>query len=443
MAMRGWLGFLVCFSGAGLASEWDASVTTVLTGESRKHFSNDMRGSFATRLFSGSPLLEIAYGPNGDDYVTNEYLTDFYFSIDLSGAGDVIAFVVEDAADPAAYSARLWVNSRGEERRFVTENGDLQDWAQTKSYVGPVKLSRDGTVVANVAYVCGPSCRGLVDVWKLNDAGNYEQVVNDKLISDDNQLAKIGYDVAVSATSVASIDYPISQDSTVTTVDFYDLVDGQLLTAPSDSLILAEAQFGGHDSQIGMSMSDAGDVLAMTMEPTRDYPTTPSAYGGVVVFHNIEICVLACGWVQKGQIIDPSASFGVYADWVYGMGSVALSADGESLAILHSTECYGDDEDGEEYVITPCSEGLITVWDFDAQSAQWVERQGESLPILLPLVDPDSQLTRIMFNEPAGLIGTTLGRQDYGNSEQSLVRVSLEEVSTGGLPIWLLWKASQ
>ena len=83
------------------------------------------------------------------------------------------------------------------------------------------------------------------------------------------------------------------------------------------------------------------------------------------------------------------------------------------------------------------------MWDFDAPSAQWVERQGDSLPILLPLIDPDSQMTRIMFNEPAGLIGTTLGRQDYGNSAQSLVQVSLEEVSTGGLPIWLLWQASQ
>ena len=137
--------------------------------------------------------------------------------------------------------------------------------------------------------------------------------------------------------------------------------------------------------------------------------------------------------------IDSSASLPAYADWVYGTGSIALSADGQSLAILHRTDCYDDEND----VITPCSEGLITVWDFDAPSAQWVERQGDGLPILLPLVDPDSQLTRIMFNEPAGLIGTTLGRQSYGNSEKSLVRVRLDEVSTGGLPIWLLWKASQ
>ena len=280
-----------------------------------------------------------------------------------------------------------------------------------------------------------------MDVWKLNDAGAYEQVVNDKLISDDDEIARIGYDVAVSASRVASIDIPYSDEVLVTTVDFYDLVDGQLLTAPSDSLTLAKAQFGEHDSQSGMSMSDAGDVLAITMSPTGDYPTSPSAYGGVVVFRNISTCVLACGWVQKGQTIDPSASLAAYADWVLypQFLSVALSANGDSLALLHPTDCYDDDDD----VITPCSEGLITVWDFDAPSAQWVERQGDSLPILLPLIDPDSQMTRIMFNEPAGLIGTTLGRQDYGNSAQRLVQVSLEEVSTGGLPIWLLWKASQ
>ena len=440
MSNRWWLGFLMCFSGTGLANDWEASVTTVLASESRKHFSNDVRGYYATRSVAGNPAFqEIAYGPQGDDYVTNEYLTDFYDSIHLAGASDVIAFIVE-GDPPSNRNARVFVNARGEERRFVTENG-LQDWAQTKTYVGPVKLSRDGSVVANGAYFCGSSCKGQVDVWKLNDAGAYEQVVNDKLISDDDEIARIGYDVAVSASRVASIDIPYSDEVLVTTVDFYDLVDGQLLTAPSDSLTLAKAQFGEHDSQSGMSMSDAGDVLAITMSPTGDYPTSPSAYGGVVVFRNISTCVLACGWVQKGQTIDPSASLAAYADWVLypQFLSVALSANGDSLALLHPTDCYDDDDD----VITPCSEGLITVWDFDAPSAQWVERQGDSLPILLPLIDPDSQMTRIMFNEPAGLIGTTLGRQDYGNSAQSLVQVSLEEVSTGGLPIWLLWKASQ
>lgn len=439
MVPRWWLSLLLCLSGTGLADDWEASVSTVLTGESRKHFSHDMKGSYATRLFSGGPLQEITYGPNGDDYVTNEYLTDFYFSIHLAGDSDVIAFVVE-GSPPSDRNARVFVNARGEERRFVTENG-LQDFAQTKTYTGPVKLSRDGAVVANGAYLCGPSCKGQVDVWKLNDSGSYEQVVNEKLISDDPDIARIGYDVAVSASRVASIDYPPSRESAVTTVDFYDLADGQLLTSPSDSLTLAKAEFGEHGSQSGMSMSDAGDVLAITMSPTSEYPAKPSAYGGVVVYRHITSCVLACGWVRKGQTIDPSASLTAYADWALEPSrlSVALSADGDSLAILHPTYCYDEEED----LINPCSEGLVTVWDFDAQSAQWVERQGDSLPILLPLVDPDSQLTRIMFNELAGLIGTTLGRKDYGNSEQSLVRVSLDKVSTGGLPVWLLWKASQ
>lgn len=439
MAVRWWLGFLVCFSGAGLANEWEASVTTVLAGESRKHFSSDMSGFYATRLFSGGPLQEITYGPNGDDYVTNEYLTDFYFSIHLAGASDVIAFVVE-GFPPTNRNARVFVNARGEKRRFVTDNG-LQDFASTKTYTGPVKLSRDGGVVANGAYFCGPSCKGRVDVWKLNSAGAYEQVVNDKLISDDDEIARKGYDIAVSASRVASIDYPRSDETLVTTVDFYDLVDGQLLTGPSDSLTLAKAQFGEHDSQFGMSMSDDGDVVAITMKPTRDYPATPSAYGGVAVFRNISTCVLACGWVQKGQTIDPSASLAAYADWALDPPrlSVALSANGDSLALLNPADCYDDEDD----LITPCSEGIITVWDFDAPSVKWVERQGDSLPIVLPLIDPDSQMTRIKFNESAGLIGTTLGRQDYGNSAQSLVRVSLEEVSTGGLPIWLLWRASQ
>ena len=132
---------------------------------------------------------------------------------------------------------------------------------------------------------------------------------------------------------------------------------------------------------------------------------------------------------------------GSYADWALDPPrlSVALSANGDSLALLNPADCYDDEDD----LITPCSEGIITVWDFDAPSVKWVERQGDSLPIVLPLIDPDSQMTRIKFNESAGLIGTTLGRQDYGNSAQSLVRVSLEEVSTGGLPIWLLWRASQ
>ena len=218
MGNRWWLGFLMCFSGTGLANDWEASVTTVLAGESRKHFSSDMRGSYATRLFSGGPLLEITYGPNGDDYVTNEYLTDFYDSIHLAGASDVIAFIVE-GDPPSNRNARVFVNARGEERRFVTENG-LQDWAQTKTYVGPVKLSRDGSVVANGAFFCGSSCKGQVDVWKLNDAGAYEQVVKEKLISDEIEIARIGYDVAVSASRVASIDNPRSDETLVTTVDF-------------------------------------------------------------------------------------------------------------------------------------------------------------------------------------------------------------------------------
>ena len=441
MSNRWWLGLLMCFSGAGLASDWDAKVTTVLAGESRKHFSSDVSGFYATRSVAGNPAFqEIAYGPHGDDYVTNYYFTTRYRNIDLAGDSDVIAFVVEDTPS-SNYAARLYVNARGVIRNFVTEDTSSQAWAQTKAYIGPLKLSRDGTVVVNSSFVCGDGCKGQVDVWKLNDAGEYEQVVKEKLISDEIEIARIGYDVAVSASRMASIDNPRSDETLVTTVDFYDLVDGQLLTGPSDSLTLAKAQFGEHNSQFGMSMSDDGDVVAITMNPTRDYPATPSAYGGVAVFRNISTCVLACGWVQKGQTIDPSASLAAYADWALDPPrlSVALSANGDSLALLNPADCYDDEDD----LITPCSEGIITVWDFDAPSVKWVERQGDSLPIVLPLIDPDSQMTRIKFNESAGLIGTTLGRQDYGNSAQSLVRVSLEEVPTGGLPIWLLWEASQ
>ena len=225
----------------------------------------------------------------------------------------------------------------------------LQDFAST-AYTGPETQPR---FVANGAYFCGPSCKGRVDVWKLNSAGAYEQVVNDKLISDDDEIARKGYDIAVSASRVASIDYPRSDETLVTTVDFYDLVDGQLLTGPSDSLTLAKAQFGEHNSQFGMSMSDDGDVVAITMNPTRDYPATPSAYGGVAVFRNISTCVLACGWVQKGQTIDPSASLAAYADWALDPPrlSVALSANGDSLALLNPADCYDDEDD----LITPCS----------------------------------------------------------------------------------------
>jgi hypothetical protein len=439
MLKKQFTGVLLLVALQAAAEDWTASIQTVHQGPmldgspTSGQFSYDVRGFYEVLPVPGEAAFrKIGYGPTGREYETYPYLTSGYYTVDLAGSSDIIAWVVRDTSPGGGdNAARLFVEKQGAIQSFYNA-GSPANYAQTKAYIGRASLSHDGSVVALPTTICGQSCGGQVEAWKLNSENQYEKVVS---YTAPLEARFVGRAAASTPNKVVSLDENINQE--ITTISIYNIIDGSVLSAASEQITLTEAEFGQPGSFIEVDRS--GHTVAVAMGPSRDYPTSPTPTGGITVFSKPQICVLQCGWSQKGQLIDPAPSL---VDFPYAdlTGQALLSKDGNTVAVLTRTECY-DDEDN---IVDPCHSGLITIWDFNAESDLWEERRGEGLPIAVPV--PDSSEVHYAnlsgFDEQAGSLGVSIVDENRDRTF-TLMKVTIEESSDTGLPIWLLYEASQ
>ena len=196
-------------------------------------------------------------------------------------------------------------------------------------------------------------------------------------------------------------------------------------------------------SRPSIDIDQAGATVSLAVRPSQNDPNSLIPKGGIVVWSKPQPCVLQCAWSQKGQVIDPAPSLEdfPYAD---STGQALLSENGDTIAVLTGTECYGDEDLPGSGIIDPCHSGLITVWDFNPASDLWEERRGEGLPIAVPM--PDNSEVHYAnlsgFDAENGLLGVSISDENRDRTF-TLMRVTIEESSPTGLPIWLLYEASQ
>ena len=439
MLKKHFAGVLLLVVLQAAAEDWTASIQTVhqgpiLNAATSGQFSYDARGFYEVLPVPGEAAFrKIGYGPTGREYETYPYLTSGYYTIDLAGSSDIIAWVVRDTSPGGGdNAARLFVEKQGAIQSFYNA-GSLANYAQTKAYIGRVSLSYDGSVVALPTYICGLSCGGQVEAWKLNSENQYEKVVS---YTAPLEARYVGRAAASTPNKVVSLDENINQE--ITTISIYNIIDGSVLSAASEQITLTEAEFGRAGSFIEVDQS--GHTVAIAMGPSRDYPSSPN---GILVFSKPQTCVLQCGWSQKGQLIDPAPSL---VDFPYAdlTGQALLSKDGDTVAVLTRTECYEDEDLSDSVIIDPCHSGLITIWDFNAALDLWEERHGEGLPIAVPVPDSSEVYSARLtgFDEQNGSLGVSIVDENRDRTF-ILMKVTIEESSATGLPIWLLYEASQ
>ena len=448
MLKKQFAGVLILVALQAAAEDWTASIETIHAGTylppTPSQFSHDARGFHETLLVPGNPAFrKIGYGPTGREYETLPFPTFVYITVDLAGSSDTIAWVVEDnGPNGGSYPVRLYVEKQGEIQPFNID-GSPADYAVTKAYIGRVSLSDDGSVVTLPTSVCG-DCDGQVEAWKLNEANQYQQVISHK---PTDGRPNIGLAAASSTNRVVSVSNSgtvlneASEEIIQTTVSIYNIADGSVLTEASEEITLVAAQFGYPSSGSSIDISQNGATLAVVMRPGSAYPNSPTPSGGVVVFSKPQPCILQCGWSQKGQVIDAAPSLAGFA-YAYETAQVLLSEDGNTAAVVTHTDCYASDG-GPSELIDPCHSGLITIWDFNSVSDLWEERKGDGLPIAVPVPDPTVEHFAGLsgFDAQRGVLGISV--IDDNEENFTLMKVTLEESSATGLPIWLLYEASQ
>jgi len=448
------IGILLLVALPAAAEEWTASIKTVHQGSlldqpsTAGQFSHDARGFYEVLSVPGEAAFrKIGYGPTGREYETYAYLTNFYYTVDLAGSSDIIAWVVRDTSPGGGdNAARLFVEKQGVIQSFYNA-GSPANYARTKAYVGRVSLSEDGSVVTLPTYICGTLCDGQVEAWKLDEAGQYRKVVSHK---PTDGRPHIGLAAASSADRIVSVDVSgtirneASEEIRQTNISIYNIVDGAVLNEASEEITLTVAELGVEvRSRPSMDIDQNGGTVSLAVRPGQNNPNNLIPKGGVVVLSKPQPCVLQCGWSQKGQLIDPAPSLDDFP-YAESNGQALLSQDGNTVAVLTGTDCYEEDGLSDSGVFDPCHSGLITIWDFNPASDLWEERRGEGLPIAVPMPDnAEFHYANLSgFDAENGLLGVSISDENRDRTF-TLMKVTIEESSPTGLPIWLLYEASQ
>lgn len=434
---------------AASGADWSASVRTVLVNDvspgsgyvSSARFTADLRGYLQLRYFDEEAgIYWIAYGPTG-----NEYLSDARFSPsdrvlfwEISGDGNKVAFceAAESGDLPYRDTCRLYLEDRGLYESFLQQDGSSAVFTFANAYPGPsdMALNHDGSIVMVGSACCDTGFFGRVEAWQRQPDGVYKKVVSQ--VEEAPGLyyqPEIGKAVAVSDSAVATIIDPgYGEEMNSAEVLVYDLTDtpDTPLSSPTARIALPVESLGLPYANDSLSMNRSGSHLSVALRPEYD-PNIPSPNGAVVLFEKTDE-----GWRQKGQLIEASAlldDLGFY----YYFGLVGISDSGDSVAIVAAVECSDEDDDP----IDPCYAGFLTVWDFNEDSDDWEPRLGEGLPVALPLISAGTHSTvEAIFDETANAIGVAIN----GPGQDYLLRATLEQQSSNsGLPIWLLYEASQ
>ncbi len=443
---------ITLISGIASASEWPAEVANRLTNTftpyvqnlSSVRFNSDLKGYLRLRYFDeDGQTYWVGYGPSGTEYLSDILLnsSDIVTFYEISGDGQKALYCIDirSADKPYRYTCRLYLEDRGLPETFIQPDGSSAVFAYANAYNGTsdIELNYDGSLVVAGNYCCGNGFYGRVQAWKKQPNGDYRMVLShlrEFPNSNSGYLPFMGGSMAVSDRWAATVLDPRYDDNTSSaTVYVYDL-SGSLetpLDSPSAQIPLPVETYGSPLFAEALSFNRSGSHLAVGLSPASENAQAPAPNGAVAVFENVNGT-----WSRKGQLIQGETLLDGLG-FPYQFGLVGIAASGNSLAVLASVGCYGEDDER----IDPCASGLLTIWDFDNESQSWVPRLGEGMPAVLPQID-DSETgghypVEVIFHEETDTVGIAVN----GPSRDYLLTVS--EAVSGGLPIWLLYEATQ
>jgi hypothetical protein len=438
-----------------LATEWTATTSIYVTNPFTPYVANVSSVRFAADLEAYMRLIYwdedagsyyIWHGPPDNQFpsyslLNNDEITLFY---EISGDGEKILYC-NDAGyvpdRPYPYTCNLYVENQGQYESFVRLDGSIGAYTFSNAYNGSsdIELNHDGSVIVSGNTCCDNGFFGRFQVWQRQQEGDgyvYRMVVSqvrEELNAYDRPT--VGRSVAVAdATAFTVLDAVYSDDVDTSQIFIYDVSDNTAtpLSRPTATIALPDDVYGYPAYSSSLSTNRAGDHVSIALSP-NDEANTPSRNGAVAIFSQTDGV-----WSQKGGLISGGSlldDFGIE----YGFGWVGLSESGNTAAIVAVVECYDADDDP----IEPCYSGFLTVWDYAAATDTWNPRLGEGLPAKLPLSGEVSGSghypVEVIFDEAKQQVGVAVNgpQQDY------LLKITLEEQLGGGLPIWLLYEASQ
>ena len=437
-----------------LATEWAATTSIYVTNTFTPYVANVSSVRFASDLESYMSLrywdedagsYYIWHGPSDSQYpsysqLDNDEITLFY---EISGDGEKILYCNDTANVPDVpyeYTCNLYVENQGQYESFIRLNGSTGVYTFANAYNGTsdIELNHDGSLIAAGNTCCGNGFFGRFQVWQRQQQGDgyvYRMAVS-QVREEANAYYRpnLGRSVAVAdAAAFTVLDAVYADDIDASQIYIYELSENIAtpLSSPTATIALSDNVYGYPAYSSSLSTNRAGDHVSIALSPNDDANIT-SRNGAIAIFSKTN-----GAWSQKGGLINGASllgSFGVE----YSFGSVGLSESGNTAAIVASVACYDADDDP----IEPCYSGLLTVWDYAEATDTWNPRLGD-LPIKLPLsgeVSGDGHYpVEVIFNEVKQQIGVAVNgpQQDY------LLKIELEEQVGSGLPVWLLYEATQ
>lgn len=438
-----------------MASEWSASSSIYVTNTFTPYVANVSSVRFAADLESYMRLIywdadtgsyNIWHGPPDNQYPSNSQLNnnDITLFYEISGDGEKILYcnhTINVPAPPYQYTCNLYVEDQGQYESFIRLDGSTGVYTFANAYNGTsdIELNHDGSIIAAGNTCCGSGFFGRFQVWQRQQDGAdrvYRMVVSQvREEAGAYYRPSIGRSVAVSDTTAFTVlDAVYSDDVDTSQIYIYE-VSGNIATPlsnPSATIALPANVYGYPAFSSSLSTNRAGDHVSIALSP-KDDPNVPARSGAVAVFTQTD-----GAWSQKGPLIDGE---GILEDFGFEFyfGLAGLSESGNAVAIVAQVECA----DADDNPIEPCYSGLLTVWDYSPATNTWDPRLGDGLPARLPIsgnISGDGHsAVEVIFDEAKQQVGVAVN----GPAQDYLLRVTLEEQLGGGLPIWLLYEATQ
>ena len=438
-----------------LATEWTAATSIYVTNPFTPYVANVSSVRFAADLEAYMRLVYfdaevgsyyIWHGPPDSQYPSYSQLNynDITLFYEISGDGEKILYcndTVNVPNPPYLYTCNLYVENQGQYESFIRLDGSTGVYTYANAYNGTsdIELNHDGSVIAAGNTCCGNGFFGRFQVWQRQQEGDgqvYRMVVSQvREEPNANYRPSLGRSVAVAdATAFTVLDAVYADDVDTSQIFIYD-VGGNIaapLSSPTATIALPDDVYGYPAYSSSLSTNRAGDHVSIALS-AQDETNVPARRGAIAVFSQTDGL-----WSQKGALINGESLLDDLG-FEYSFGLAGLSASGNTIAVVAYVACYDADDDP----IEACYSGLLTVWDYVAATDTWSPRLGESLPAKLPLsgeVAGDGHYpVEVIFDEAKQQVGVAVNgpQQDY------LLKITLEEQLGGGLPIWLLYEASQ
>ena len=438
-----------------LATEWTAATSIYVTNPFTPYVANVSSVRFAADLEAYMRLVYfdaevgsyyIWHGPPDSQYPSYSQLNynDITLFYEISGDGEKILYcndTVNVPNPPYLYTCNLYVEDQGQYESFIRLDGSTGVYTYANAYNGTsdIELNHDGSVIAAGNTCCGNGFFGRFQVWQRQQEGDgqvYRMVVSQvREEPNANYRPSLGRSVAVAdATAFTVLDAVYADDVDTSQIFIYD-VGGNIaapLSSPTATIALPDDVYGYPAYSSSLSTNRAGDHVSIALS-AQDETNVPARRGAIAVFSQTDGL-----WSQKGALINGESLLDDLG-FEYSFGLAGLSASGNTIAVVASVACYDADDDP----IEACYSGLLTVWDYVAATDTWSPRLGESLPVKLPLsgevVGDGHYPVEVIFDEAKQQVGVAVNgpQQDY------LLKITLEEQLGGGLPIWLLYEASQ